>query len=175
MRKDVLDIILKQMSQDELIAAFMRVADLSQISDDDLKMEWTLGLYPSVSIEWIASHEEDIRKWVTDHTPNVRGIKINVASNPWYDVTVKVLVTEDLYVSEGIEKYGEIHDKVFEGITVDNALEKIDKFYSILREQGILCSRFGREEKKKVSVYALNTIMVDRDYINSLDKKAVPL
>lgn len=172
MRKDVLDIILKQMSQDELIAAFMRMANLSQISDDDLKMEWTLGLYPSVSIEWIASHEEDIRRWVTNNVQNIKDMKTGNVTNPWDDITVKILITEDLNVNENqIEQYDMAYNEVFEGITADNAQKKIDAFYDALRERGISYCWYGRKEMKKVSVYTLRTVPVNRDYINSLDKK----
>ena len=173
MRKDVLDIVLNQMSQNELIAAFMKVANLDQVSNSDHKMEWALGLYPSIDAAWLAEHDEDIKKWVTKYFPNVKDIRVEPVSDPWSDVTVKILLTEEQYYvkEEDLERFEQTYNEAFEDITLDNANEKIDKFYSLIRERGIFYGYYNGEKKKKVFVYALRTIDVDRDYINSLDKK----
>lgn len=172
MRKDVLDIILKQMSQDELIAAFMRMADLSQTSDDDLEMEWILGLYPNINAAWLAEHDEGIKRWVTENVPNVKEMKVEPIRNPWYDVTVKILSSEERYINnEDLERFDKAYSEAFEGITLDNAQEKIDAFYSLLKERGIFYGYYSGNGKKKVLMYAVRTVPVDRDYINSLDKK----
>ena len=169
MRKDVLDIVLKQMSQNELIAAFMRVADLDQISDNDLKMEWILGLYPSINSAWLAEHDEDIKRWVTENIPNVKDMKVEAISNPWYDVTVKILSSEERYINnEDLEKFDKTYNEVFEDVTLDNAQEKIDAFYDLLKERGIFYGYYSGSGKKKVSMYVLRIVPVDRDYINSL-------
>lgn len=173
MRKDVLDIILKQMSQDELIAAFMRMADLSQTSDDDLEMEWILGLYPNINAAWLAEHDEGIKRWVTENVPNVKEMKVEPIRNSWYDVTVKILLSEERYINnEDLERFDKAYSEAFEGITLDNAQEKIDAFYSLLKERGISYGYYSGSGKKKVLMYAVRTVPVDRDYINSLDKKA---
>ena len=173
MRKDVLDIILKQMSQNELIVAFMKVADMDQVSNSDHKMEWALGLYPSIDAAWLAEHDEDIRKWVMKIVPNVKEMKVGAEPDPWCDVTVKVLLSEERYYvkDEDIEQFNKAYNEAFEGITLDNAQEKIDAFNSLLRERGIFYGYYSGDKKKKVFVYALRTIDVDRDYINSLDRK----
>lgn len=174
MRKDVLGIILDSMSKEEVANALTRVLDYDNSYACDAKMEWILGLYPSVSLEWIASHEEDIRRWVTDNVQNVKDMKTGTVTSPWDDITVKVLITEDLNVNEDqIEQYDEAYGEVFEGITADNAQKKIDTFYGVLKERGISYSWYGRKDGKKKPVYALRTVTVDRDYINFL--KAVPL
>lgn len=166
-------IILDSMSKEEVSNALMRVLDYDNSCICDAKMEWVLGLYPSVSLEWTASHDKDIRRWVADNVQNVKDMKIGVVTNPWDDITVKVLITEDLNVNEDqIEQYDEAYNEVFEGITPGNAQGKIDAFYDALRERGVSYGWCGREDRKKVSVYALRTVSVDRDYINSLDKKA---
>lgn len=173
MRKDVLGIILDSMSKEEVANALTRVLDYDNSYACDAKMEWILGLYPSVSLEWIASHEEDIRRWVTDNVQNVKDMKTGTVTSPWDDITVKVLITEDLNVNEDqIEQYDEAYGEVFEGITLDNAQEKIDAFYSLLKERGIFYGYYSGSGKKKVLMYAVRTVPVDRDYINSLDKKA---
>lgn len=172
MRKDVLDIVLKQMSQNELIAAFMRVADLDQISDDDLKMEWILGLYPSINTAWLTKHDEGIKRWVTENVSNVKEMKVENISNPWYDVTVKILSSEERYINnEDLERFNKAYDEVFKDITLDNAQEKIDAFYSLLKERNIFYGYYSGNGKKKVLMYTIRTVPVDRDYINSLDKK----
>lgn len=167
-------IILDSMSKEEVANALTRVLDYDNSYACDAKMEWILGLYPSVSLEWIASHEEDIRRWVTDNVQNVKDMKTGTVTSPWDDITVKVLITEDLNVNEDqIEQYDEAYGEVFEGITADNAQKKIDTFYGVLKERGISYSWYGRKDGKKKPVYALRTVTVDRDYINFL--KAVPL
>lgn len=172
MRKDVLDIVLKQMSQNELIAAFMRMVNFDQISSSDFKMEWVLGLYPNVDATWLAEHDEDIKKWVTKNFSNIKEMKVKDASEPWSDVIVKALSFEEYYVKEeDLEQFNETFKEVFEDITLDNAQEKIDAFYKRLRERGVSYSYYSGDKKKKASVYVLRTIDVDRDYINSLDKK----
>ena len=173
MRKDVLDIVLKQMSQNELISAFMKLANLDQVSNSDHKMEWSLGLYPDINTEWLAEHDEDIRKWVTENVPNVKEMKVVTDPDPWCDVTVKVLLSEQQYYvkDEDLERFDKAYNETFEGITLDNAQEKIDAFNSLLRERGVSYSYYSGDKKKKASVYVLRTIDVDRDYINSLDKK----
>ena len=178
MRKDVLNIVLNQMSQQELIAAFIRVADWDQISGDDQKMEWALGFYPSINAAWIAKHGDGIRKWVMENISDVKEMKIEEAPNrnPWYDITVRALSSEKQYVlTENLEQFNKIYSEVFEGITLDNAQDKIDTFYRRLRDCGISYSYYRGSGKEKVLVYALCTVTVDRDYINSLDKKAAPL
>lgn len=173
MRKDVLDIVLKQMSQNELIAAFMRIADLERVSASDYKMEWALGLYPTIDAAWLVEHDEDIKKWVTKNFSNIKEMKVIEVSDPWSDVIVKALSSEEQYYvkDEDFEQYDKAYNEAFEGITLDNAEEKIDKFYSLLRERGISYGYYSGSGKKKVYVYTLRTIDVDRDYINSLDKK----
>lgn len=174
MRKDVLDIILDSMSKEEVSNALMRVLDYDNSCICDARMEWALGLYPSVSSEWAVNHYGDIRQWVTDNVQNVKGkdMEIGFISNPWDDIAVKVLVTEDLHVSEDqLEQYDKVYDEVFEGLTLGNAQKKIDAFYSVLKERGIFYSWFGRKEEKKRSVYAVKTVVIDRDYINSLDRR----
>ena len=173
MRKDVLDIVLKQMSQNELIAAFMRMADFGQITSSDFKMEWVLGLYPDVDAAWLAEHDEDIKKWVTKNFSNIKEMKVKDASEPWSDVIVKALSFEEYYVKEeDLEQFNETFKEVFEDITLDNAQEKIDAFYKQLRERGVSYSYYSGGGKKKALTYVLRTIDVDRDYINSLDRKA---
>lgn len=173
MRKDVLDIILKQMSKDELIAAFMKVAGVDQIVNEDHKIEWVLGLYPNINDAWIAEHEEGIKKWVVENISNVKEVRVGTVSSPWYDVNVKILSSEDWYVrNEDLEQFDKAYDETFKGITLDNAKDKIDAFYNLLRERGISYGYYSGSGKKKVSMYALRTIDVDRDYINSLDKEA---
>ena len=173
MRKDVLDIILKQMSQNELITAFMKLANLDNVSISDHKMEWALGLYPSINAAWLIEHDEDIRRWVTENVPNVKEMKAGSDPDSWCDVTVKVLLLEKQYYvkEEDLEQYNKAYNEAFKGITLDNAAEKIDKFYSLLRERGISYGYYGGNGRKEVFVYAVRTIDVDRDYINSLDKK----
>ena len=171
MRKDVLDIVLRQMSQNELIAAFMRVADLDQISNDDLKMEWILGLYPSINAAWLTEHDEGIKRWVTENVPNVKEMRMETISNPWYDVTVKILTSEERYINkEDLERFDKAYDDAFKDITLDNAQEKIDAFYSLLKDRGIFYGYYSGSGKKKVLMYAVRTVPVDRDYINSLGK-----
>lgn len=174
MRKDVLSIVLNQMSQNELITAFMKLANLDNVSNSDHKMEWALGLYPSIDAAWLAEHDEDIRKWVTENVPNVKEMKAGADPDPWCDVTVKVLLSEERYYvkDEDLEQYDKAYNETFEGITLDNAEEKIDAFNSLLRERGIFYGYYSGSGKKKVLMYTLRTIDVDRDYINSLDKKA---
>lgn len=173
MRKDVLDIVLNQMSQNELIAAFMRMADLERVSESDFKMEWALGLYPDIDAAWIAKHGDSIKRWVAENVPNVKEMKIRTVFDPWSDVVVTVLVSEGLYVKdEDLEQFNKAYSESFEGITMDNAQEKIDAFSSLLRERGIFYGYYSGNGKTRVSVYALRTVSVDRDYINSLDKKA---
>lgn len=174
MRKDVLDIILKQMSQNELIAAFKKVANMDRVSNSDHKMEWALGLYPSIDAAWLAEHDEDIKRWVTKNVPNVKEMKVGADPDPWCDVTVKVLLSEQQYYvkDEDLERFNKAYDETFEGITLNNAQEKIDAFNSLLRERGIFYGYYSGSGKTKVSMYAVRTIDVDRDYINSLDKKA---
>ena len=172
MRKDVLDIILKQMSQNELIAAFTKITDLERVSASDYKMEWALGLYPSIDAAWLAEHDEDIRKWVMKNFPNIKEMKVIEVSDPWSDVIVKALSFDEYYVKdEDLEQFNEIFKEVFEDITLDNAQEKIDAFYRQLRERGISYGYYSGGGKKKALTYTLKTIDVDRDYINSLDKK----
>ena len=172
MRKDVLDIVLKQMSQNELISAFMRMANFDQITSSDFKMEWVLGLYPNVDAAWLAEHDEDIKRWVAKNFSNIKEMKVKNASEPWSDVIVKALSFEEYYVKEeDLEQFNETFKEVFEDITLDNAQEKIDAFYRLLRERGVSYSYYSGDKKKKASVYVLRTIDVDRDYINSLDKK----
>lgn len=176
MRKDVLDIILKQMSQNEVIAAFMRIADLERVFCSDFKMEWALGLYPNIDAAWLAEHDKDIKKWVTKNFPNIKEMQVKEVSDPWSDVIVKALSFEEYYIKEeDLEQFNETFKEVFEDITLDNAQEKIDAFYKQLRERGISYSYYSGEKKKKASVYAVRTIDVDRDYINSLDKKSTAL
>ena len=173
MRKDVLDIILKQMSQNELIVAFMRVADLDQISNEDPKMEWILGLYPNINAAWLAEHDEGIKRWVAENVPNVKEMKVETISKPWYDVTVKILSSEERYINnEDSERFDKAYDEAFKDITLDNAQEKIDAFYNLLKERNISYGYYSGREKKKVLMYVLRTVPVDRDYINSLDRKA---
>lgn len=174
MRKDVLDIILKQMSQDELIAAFMKVADMDKVSNSDHKMEWALGLYPNIDAAWLAEHEEGIKRWVTENVSNVKEMKVEPVSDPWCDVTVKMLLSEERYYvkDEELEQFNKAYNETFEDITLENAQKKIDTFNSLLRERGIFYGYYNGDKKKKVFVYAIRTIDVDRDYINSLDKKA---
>lgn len=173
MRKDILDILLKQMSQNELIAAFMRMADLSQTSDDDLEMEWILGLYPNINAAWLAEHDEGIKRWVTENVPNVKEMEVEPVSDPWCDVTVKVLLSEERYYvkDKELEQFNKAYNETFEDITLENAQKKIDTFNSLLRERGIFCGYYSGSGKKKVLMYAVRTVPVDRDYINSLDKK----
>ena len=169
MRKDVLDIVLRQMSQNELIAAFMRMANFDQITSSDFKMEWVLGLYPNVDAAWLAEHDEDIKRWVTKNFSNIKEMKVKNASEPWSDVIVKALSFEEYYVKdEDLERFNETFKEAFEDITLDNAQEKIDAFYRQLRERGISYGYYSGSGKKKASVYAVRTIDVDRDYINSL-------
>lgn len=172
MRKDVLDIVLKQMSQDELIAAFMRIADLERVFCSDFKMEWTLGLYPNIDAAWLAEHDEDIKKWVTKNFSNIKEMKVIEVSDPWSDVIVKALSFDEYYIKEeDVERFSEVFKEAFEDITLDNAQEKIDAFYKLLRERGVSYGYYSGEKKKKALVYVVRTIDVDRDYINSLDKK----
>lgn len=172
MRKDVLDIVLRQMSQNELIAAFMRMANFDQITSSDFKMEWVLGLYPNVDAAWLAEHDEDIKKWVAKNFSNIKEMKVKDASEPWSDVIVKALSFEEYYVKdENLGQFNETFKEVFEDITLDNAQEKIDAFYSLLRERGISYGYYSGSGKTKVTMYAVRTIDVDRDYINSLDRK----
>lgn len=173
MRKDVLDIVLKQMSQNEVIAAFMRIADLERVSASDYKMEWALGLYPSINAAWLAEHDEDIKRWVTKNFFNIKEMKVKEVSDPWSDVIVKALSFDEYYVKEeDLEQFNETFKEVFEDITLDNAQKKIDAFYKQLRERGISYGYYSGSGKKKALVYVVRTIDVDRDYINSLDKKA---
>lgn len=172
MRKDVLDIVLKQMSQNELITAFMRITDLERVSASDYKMEWALGLYPDIDATWLAEHDEDIKKWVAKNFSNIKEMKVTEVSDQWSDVVVKALSFDEYYVKEeDLEQFNEVFNEVFEDITLDNAQEKIDAFYKRLRERGVSYAYYSGDKKKKVSVYTLRTIDVDRDYINSLDKK----
>lgn len=167
-------IILDSMSKEEVANALVRVLDYDNSYAYDAKLEWALGFYPSVSLEWTASHDKDIRRWVTDNVKNVKDMQICAVTNPWDDITVKALVTEDLNVNEDqIEQYDIAYGEVFGRITADNAQEKIDAFYNTLRERGISYSWYGRKDGKKKPVYTLRTITVDRDYINFL--KTVPL
>ena len=172
MRKDVLSIVLNQMSQNELITAFMKLANLDNVSNSDHKIEWALGLYPSINTAWIAKHDEDIRKWVMENVPNVKEMRVGADPEPWCDITVKLLLSEDQYSvkNEDAEQYEKAYNEAFEGITLDNAQEKVDTFYRLLRERGISYVYYGGNGRKKVSVYAVRSIDIDRDYINSLDK-----
>lgn len=173
MRKDVLDIILKQMSQDELIAAFIRLASFDQASASDFKMEWTLGLYPNIDAAWLVEHDEDIKGWVAKYFPNIMEMKVKDVSNPWDDVIVKALSFDEYYVNDkDLEQFNEAYNETFDGITLDNAQEKIDAFYRQLRERGVSYSYYSGSGKTKVLMYTVRTIDVNRDYINSLDKKA---
>lgn len=156
----------------------MKVANLGRVSNSghksDHKIEWALGLYPSIDAAWLAEHDEDIRKWVMENVPNVKEMKVGADPDPWCDVNVKVLLSEEqFYVKdENLEQFNKAYNEAFEGITLDNAQDKIDAFNNLLRERGIFYGYYSCSGKTKVRTYAVRSVDVDRDYINSLDRKA---